>query len=267
MRNNQSKGKKKPVLIHKPYQKGRAVSALAAKRGLKVLVYQIALVFIFLFIGQMLLVESAPLRIVLNLLVVLGFFMLMVNEGSRAGLDDVAYAQIALNRTVDGKPLDDKDLARCYHPLKGVFTVVLGMLPLIIIALVFSAIAREQVYTLGGLPSWVQGYERRADVGLALSYYHETSAIGLEAILRIVIRLLLFPYVNMAGTDAAGMLLTLERLSPLLILIIPMGYAVGYLRGPALRAQVHGAISTDAKRRKRREKKAIVQRKEPRNLV
>ena len=90
MRNNQSKGKKKPVLIHKPYQKGRAVSALAAKRGLKVLVYQIALVFIFLFIGQMLLVESAPLRIVLNLLVVLGFFMLMVNEGSRAGLDDVA---------------------------------------------------------------------------------------------------------------------------------------------------------------------------------
>ena len=47
MRNNQSKGKKKPVLIHKPYQKGRAVSALAAKRGLKVLVYQIALVFIF----------------------------------------------------------------------------------------------------------------------------------------------------------------------------------------------------------------------------
>ena len=37
MRNNQSKGKKKPVLIHKPYKKGRAVSALAAKRGLKVL--------------------------------------------------------------------------------------------------------------------------------------------------------------------------------------------------------------------------------------
>ena len=267
MHNNQSKVKKKPVLIHKPYQKGRCISALAARRGLKVLVYQIALVFIFLFIGQMLLVESAPLRAVLNLLVVLGFFMLMVNEGSKTGLDDVTYAEIALNRTGNGSTLDDKDLARCYHPLKGVFTVLSGMLPLIIVALVFSVIASEQVYTLGGLPSWVQGYERRADVGLALSYYHETSGIGLESILRIVIRLLLFPYVNMVGTEAAGPLLAVERLSPLLILIIPMGYAVGYLRGPSLRAQVHGAISTDAKRRMRREKKARVQRKEPKKLV
>ena len=267
MQKKQSKAGKKPELIHKPYQKGRLSAGLAFRRGFRVLIYQIALIFIFLFIGQALLSQSAPLRIALNLLVVFGFFMLMYSEGSRAGLDDVAYAEIALSRSESGKALDNKDLARCYHPLKGLMTVLYGMLPLIIIAVVFALIARKQVYVLGGLPSWLQGYERRADIGLALSYYHETQAIGAESILRIVIRLLLFPYVNMVGTDSASALLVLEKLSPLLLLIIPMGYAAGYLRGPALRAQVHGAIKADTKRRIRREKKARVQRKEPRKLV
>lgn len=267
MQKNPSKAKKKPELIFKPYQTGRCSSGLAVRRGLRVLIYQVALIFIFLFIGQVLLSQSAPIRISLNLLVVFGFFMLMYNEGSRAGLEDVAYAEIARGRRDAGKALDKNDLARCYHPLKGVFTVLYGMLPLFLIALVFAFITREQIYVLGGLPSWLQGYERRADIGLALSYYHETQAVGIESILRILVRLLLFPYVNMIGTDSAGALLLLEQLSPLLILVIPMGYAAGYLRGPHLRARVHGAISADTKRRIRREKKARVQRKEPKKLV
>lgn len=267
MQANKSKPKQKPALIHKPYQKGNPMSAMAARRGLRVLVYQVALVFIFLFIGQVLLSDYAPLRIGLNLLVVLGFFMLMYNEGGKAGVDDVAFAEITLGRVESSKELTAADANRCYHPMKGFFTVIAGMLPLILLALVFAVLTKEQVYTLGALPSWVLGYEQRADVGLALSYYRDTQGLGIESILRIVIRLLLFPYVNMIGADSASAMLWLERFSPLLILIIPMGYAFGYLRGPALRAQVHGAIKADAKRRKRREKKAIMQRKEPKNLV
>lgn len=262
---NKSKPGNAPV--YKPYLKGRAASRLAAKRGLRVLVYQIALVFIFLFIGQVLLVQSLVLRLALNLLVVLGFFMLMSSEGSRAGLDDVAFAEIAHGRRESGKEVDRADLDRCYHPLKGFFTVLCGMLPLLIVALVFAVIASEQRYALGGLPSWLGAYERRAEIGLALSYYHEAQSLGLESILRIIIRLLLFPYVNMVGTDSPSLLLMVERLSPLLLLIIPMGYAAGYLRGPALRARVHGAISADSRRRVRREKRVRVQRKEPKNLV
>lgn len=267
MQNKQLKGKKKPAPVHKPYQKGKAASALAARRGLRLLVYQVALVFIFLFIGQVLLTDSIFLRISMNLLVVAGFFILMYNDGAKAGLDDVSFAEIALGRSQAGKQPDKKDLARCYHPLKGVFTVLCGMLPLILLAVVFAVMAKEQVYTLGGLPSWLEGYQRRADIGLALRYYQDTQGLELEGILRIIVRLLLFPYVNLVGTESAAVLLTLERLSPLLILIIPMGYALGYRRGPSLRAQVHGAINADTKRRMRREKKERAQRKEPKKLV
>ncbi len=253
--------------VRKPFLKGRAFSPQCWKRGLRVLVYQVALIFIFLFIGQVLLTDSVPLRIVLNLLVVAGFFMLMHGEGSRAGLDDVAFAEIALGRRESGKEIEKRDLDRCYHPLKGLFTVLVGMLPLLLVAVVFAFITREQTYVLGGLPSWLSAYEQRADVGLALSYYHEAQGMGIESVLRIIVRLLLFPYINMVGTDSSSLLLLVERLSPLLMLVIPMGYAVGYLRGPALRARVHGAIKADAQRRVRREKKARAQRKAPKSLV
>lgn len=267
MQGNQKKINQQEELVRKPYLKGKANSPLCARRGLRVLVYQIALVFIFLFIGQVLLTQSVPLRIALNLLVVFGFFMLMYSEGSRAGLDDVAFSEIALGRQQNGKQIEKKELERCYHPAKGLWTVLYGMLPLLLLALAFAFLTREQKYVLGGLPSWVSAYERRADIGLALGYYHEAQSIGLEAILRIIIRLLLFPYINMAGTDSSSLLLLLERLSPLLILIIPMGYAFGYLRGPVLRARVHGAIKADTKRRIRREKKARLLRREPKKLV
>lgn len=268
MQNKQSKAKKQIVLIHKPYLKGPWHSAFAIKRGFRILGYQIVLVFIFLFIGQLLMVQSVWLRILLNLAVILSFCSLMYADGSRAGLDDVAFAQISLSRKDGGKQLTLGELARCYHPGKGFYSVFMGMLPFILLALIFAFITREQYYTLGGLPGWVQSFERRADIGLALAYYHENQGLGFVGILRIIIRLLLFPYINMVGTDSSKSLLLLEQLSPLLIMIIPTSYAFGYLRGPALRARVHGAISSDVRRRKRREKKAQDQcRQQPKKLV
>ncbi|NLC32660.1 MAG: hypothetical protein GX781_05130 [Clostridiales bacterium] len=268
MQNKPSKSKKQTISIKKPYLKGLWHSAFATKRGFRILGYQVILVFIFLFIGQILMVKSDLLRIFLNLSVILSFCSLMYADGSRSGLDDVSYAEIALNRKQEGKQLTPSELARCYHPGKGFYSVMVGMLPFFILAVVFAVMTKEQFYSLGGLPSWVQTFERRADIGLALSYYHESQSLGFVGILRIIIRLLLFPYINMVGTESSAALLLLERLSPLLIMIIPTSYALGYLKGPSLRARVHGSISVDAKRRKRREKKAQVQRKQqPKKLV
>ena len=263
MQNKPAKSKKPVVLINKPFLKGPWHSSFAMKRGFRILGYQVILVFIFLFIGQILMVESVLLRVFLNLSVILSFCSLMYVDGSRAGLEDVSYAEIVYNRKEDGKQLTVSELARCYNPGKGFYSVIVGMLPFFILAIIFAVITKEQFYTLGGLPAWVQTFERRADIGLALAYYHESQGLGFVGILRIIIRLLLFPYINMVGTESSAALLLLERLSPLLIMIIPTSYALGYLRGPSLRARVHGSISADKKRRKRREKKAQAQRKQP----
>lgn len=267
MQGKPRKSKQKAAFIYKPYLKGNWRSVLAAKRGLRILVYQVAFIFAYLFIGQVLLFNAMVWRVLANLLVLLAFGALLYNDGARMGMEDVTFAEIALARREAGKEVTSVELDRCYHPLKGFFTVLVGTLPLILLSLVFALIATEQHYRLGSLPGWVAGFERRADVGLALQYYHEHQGIGLEGILRIVVRLLLFPFVNMIGTSSSAALLWLERLSPLLVCLIPLGYAFGYLQGPRLRAGVHGAISTDARRRVRRQKKERAQRQQPRNLV
>lgn len=264
-----AKGKEKKTLVYKPYLKGTWHSGLAARRGLKLLTYHLVFVFVYLFIGQALLFDAVVLRVLINLMVVLGFGALLFSEGAKTGLDDVAFAEIALQRQESGKPIEKKEKDRCYHPLKGLFTALAGSLPLVLIALAFAFMTSLQVHQLSGLPAWVQAYERRADVGLALRYYHETGAFSLVDALRIFVRLSIFPFINMAGTGSARTLLLLERLSPLLVLIIPTGYALGYLQGRRLRAGVHGAISTDSRRRIQRERRERRrrQRQEPTRLV
>lgn len=263
----QGKKTDRPSLIYKPYLPGNWYSGVAARRGLKILGYQLIFIFVYLFLGQILLFDVAWLRVLLNAVFVLAFAGLLYADGAKVGLDDVSFAEIALQRKESGKEITKAEVDRCYHPLKGVFTMAVGILPLLLIALVFALITREQVYRLGGLPSWLAGFERRADIGLALQYYHEAPQVGLEDVLRIIVRLSIFPFVNMVGTDSAGALHFLERLSPLLILVIPSGYPIGYLQGRRLRASVHGAISTNAVKRQKRDRREKRRREKQENRL
>lgn len=259
---------KKPALVYKPYLEGRWLSLLAARRGLRVLVYLLLFTLVYLFIGQALMFDNLVLRILLNVMVLLGFAGLLFNEGGKAGLDDVAFSEIALQRQEAGKLISEAERQRCFHPLKGFFTAFVGVLPLLLLALVFSFITSEVHYQLGGLPSWLQGFERRADVGQALAYYHEPGKFGLVDTLRVIVRLAIFPFVNMVGTGSSKAMLTLERLSPLLVLLLPLGYGLGYTQGKKLRARVHGAISTDTRRRVQKERRERRRRRqEPNQLV
>ena len=264
-----SKGRQKQTLVYKPFLLGNRSSALAAKRGIKLLAYQLVFVFVYLFIGQALLFDQFLLRILINLLIVLGFGGILYNDGAKAGLDDVSFAEIALQRQQNGKAINKLERDRCFHPAKGFFSMLAGTLPLILFCLVFAFMTKLQVYRLGGLPDWVQAYERRADVGLALNYYHQGNAFSLVDVMRVAVRLLVFPYINIAGTGSNYTMLWLERLSPLLVCIIPLGYSFGYLQGRRLRAGVHGAIIANRAKhiRKQKRERRRLQRQEPNNLV
>ena len=261
-------GKQNPTLVYKPYLKGRAVSLLAARRGLRILAYLLVFVLVYLFIGQALMFDSLILRLLLNIAALLGFAGLLFNDGAKMGLDDVSFAEIALQRKESGKEVSDAELDRCFHPMKGFFTAAVGVLPIFLLALIFAFLTKEVTYSLGGLPNWLQGFERRADVGQALAYYHEPGHFGLVDTLRVIIRLCIFPFINIAGTESARTLLLLERLSPLLVLVLPGAFGLGYMQGHMLRARVHGAIKSDTRRRVQRERKERKRRRqEPNQLV
>ena len=76
-------------------------------------------------------------------------------------------------------------------------------------------------------------------------------------ILRMVDRILIFPFANIATVDNKDALLLMDRLSPLLVCLPALGYPLGYLTGPRSRALVHGDIRSNEKRNQRRRNRAI----------
>ena len=57
------------------------------------------------------------------------------------------------------------------------------------------------------------------------------------------------PFVSMANNAGAEVMLTVERLSPLLILLVPSLYGFGYVQGKNNRIQINKAIHSNAKRK------------------
>lgn len=256
------------LLVYKPYLKGLPVSALAARRGLRPFSYLLISAVLYFFLGQLLSVEYAWFRLIINLVVIFAFAFLMYSDGVGAGEGDVAFAEIALSRPKEGKAILKADLARCYHPSKGFFTVIIGSLPIILLCLVYAFMAKEDTYTLGVLPSWVSSFENKPDVGPALAYYHDRAGFQLADLLRLLTRLMIFPYINLIGADNSAAVVWIERLSPILVYLIPMAYGVGYLQGPRYRARIHGGIKSNQQRAQRKQKhRKEAARQKPKQLV
>ena len=255
---NKSKNTAKPV--YKPYLRGTVVSRLAAKRSLHIMLLMALLAFFGALISGVLSLENTALRFIMNAFIVAMGASLLYNNGARQGENDVAFGEIALKHQNEGTEVTAKEKDACYHPCKGFFTALVGAAPFLLIAIVYALIAEKQTYTLGVLPNWVQSYETWDDIGPALAYYHETASATLGDWLRVIVRLMLFPFMNMFGGSDYSKLYVLDRISPLLTLILPTFYGLGYLRGPYLRALVHGNIRLARRRQNRDQRKAREQR-------
>ncbi|MDD4081374.1 MAG: hypothetical protein PHP02_08210 [Eubacteriales bacterium] len=260
-------GKKSPKLVFKPWLLGRWASPLAARRGGRIVGYVAMSAFVFFFMGQLMAMDIAWLRILINL-VVLGLMGLVYySDGARMGEGDVAFAEIAHARREEGKAIPQKDLDRCFHPAKGFFTALVGVAPFVLICLIYAPLAKLAAYSLGVLPSWLEGYQTRADIGLALSYYQQQPSFGFADALRLIVRLLVFPFVNLVGAENAAGVLWVERLSPLLVMLAPLWYGMGYRRGEKLRAMVHGGIAANRSRKRRGDTRAKQAAREPKQLL
>ena len=262
------KSSQKIELVKKPYLKGSVFSPRIIKTGLKLLAYELLFVFLNLLLGSALSFEgSLFLRIATNALLVAACAAIVYMDGARAGDADVAFAEIAYGRKESGKEIASSDLDRCYHPGKGFATVAVGTSIIFIIAAVYALIAEKQVYTLQALPSWVSAFSSQQEIALPLQYYSTPYSMQLVDVLRIIIRACIYPFVNMAGIRNKDALLLIDRLSPLLILIPHLFYAIGYLQGPRSRAMVHGSIASNTRKKQRRDKRERKARQEKTNQL
>jgi hypothetical protein len=199
--------------------------------------------------------DSLVLRIVLGLAIVGLAVLYFYYQGANAGQSDAAFAEIMYLRDADGKPVSAAERGRCYHPGKGFFAAMLGALPFVLLALVFALMAQKEQYSLGVLPSWMTPFTRQSGIGDALAYYAQREGVTVLVVLKIITRSMTMPFVNVAIRLGADAVLWCERLSPLWVLLAPLGYGIGYRQGPALRNRINTGIAIGDQRKKRREKR------------
>ena len=257
MQTQSKNAKNKMPLVFKPYLKGNLIDGAAVKHGLRLMAYYLMFVFVYLIVGSALQFGNFAVRTAMNLVIVLICAMIVYMDGSRLGENEVAFGEIAYARQESGKTVDTKDKERCFHPGKGWMIALIGAIPVILITLPHALTATKQVYILQSLPRWVGGYASQEEIAAPLSYYTREGGLGILDILRMVARVLIFPFANIATVDRPDLLLLFDRLSPILASLPLLGFPIGYLTGPRSRAMIHRGISSSNKRAQRKKKKAL----------
>lgn len=256
MQNKTNKKKKGMKPIYLPYLRGNVYSRTAVKRSVKIAGFMLMFMFVYLLLGGAMTFDNVFLRVTANVLLLAMGGIVLYGEGANQGETDVGFAEIVQKRLDEGKNVPKSEHDLCYHPLKGALSAAIAALPFFAVCAVFAVIAQKQHYELGVLPSWVSSYDSQSEVAQALAFYQEVTPLSLETILRVIVRLINFPYVTMLDVNSYDSMYLLDKLSPLLCLTLPACYAIGYLRGPYLRALVHGNIRQSNRKHNKQEKRA-----------
>ncbi len=252
----QSKNNKKPTPVVKPILKGswhgREALKLAPKRTLSTFLIGLMYVFCSVMAGF----DQPVLKIIVSLAIIGVAFYFQYAKGMEFGEKDAAFAEIMYERQQEGRTISDEDRNRCFHPLRGIYATLLGVLPFMILCIIYAFMAKRWAYTLGVLPGWMDNMLLHDEMKDALSYYTQTAAFGAEDALKIIVRCLIMPFINIADVFGHDAVLLTERLSALFVLVAPMGFGAGYSRGHVLRTRINTGIQQGVEKKKRKERKA-----------
>lgn len=214
--------------------------------------------------------SSLLLRLLLNSAVIILALYILYNNGAKRGAEDVTKGEILWQKKEKGQYFSDSEKEMSFHVLKGFVNGMLGSIPFIILGIVLAFNTTIQMTESGALPSWMQAYTNRNDIGKALVNYLQPEGMNIIDFIRMIVRITILPFVNIVGTGNKTGVLWIERLSPIILMLPALSYGAGYMSGRSIRAQVHTAINENERKRIRREKKKtrnIIQtRKEPDKL-
>ena len=248
---------KKPVTpVVKPFLTGSVTDEHTLASALGILGTLVIIAVMTFLVCSMLTMKNAALRIILNAAVELLALFILYNSAIGKGAEAVARGEILYQKQEKGQTFADSERAICFHPLKGYVTAALGTVPILLCAILLAILAQRQTTSAGTLPGWLSTYQRRSDIGDPLVAYTIQSGMSLEDILRLIVRIVLMPFVSMIGAENRDGLLLMERLSPLLVLLPACAYGTGYLQGRQERTKIHTGIAASNRARAKKERKA-----------
>ena len=268
----QKKGtNQKPVeLVRKPIIPGSWHGKDAWKLAFKRVLSMLAISFVYLLAGAFLSFNNIWARLIISALIVFTVTYYQYASGITQGQADATYGEILYNRKENGHEVTKEDADRSFHRFKGLFAVAVGCIPFVLFTVVFACLTRPATYRLGALPAWTASMMEQTEFGSALAYYNSQPGMNALDVMRIIARAMIMPFINVATAMGADAALMAERLSPLFILIAPLGYGLGYTQGLIARARINTGIKMGDDKKKRRERKKRKQRqrsKTPERLI
>ena len=258
---NKSKKPVKPV--EKPFLTGSPADERTVRSALAFFGVMILTVFVSFLVCTMMNMGSDLLRIGLNLAVVILVMFIFYNNAVSRGAEAVARGEILWQRQGEGLPVSASAAAVGFHPLKGYLTGFLGTPPFLIAAAVLAVVTKKQTTGYGALPGWMSAFQQRSEIGDALVAYTAREGLQFTDILRLLVRIVIMPFISMTGSENRDGLLLAERLSPLLTLLPALAFGTGYLQGRRERTRIHTGIAENRRsraRKEKRERKARTQR-------
>ncbi len=240
----------------KPYLTGAVTDEYTLRNALKFFFMLLLIMFMTFLVCSMTGFQSAVLRIVVNTAVELLVLTVLYSKGADLGEEAVARGEILYQHEQKGVSISKNERMIPYHPAKGFVTGIIGSSILIICAVLLAATAEKQMTGAGVLPSWTDAFMRRTEFRDAVVQYAQPVSAGFTDFLRIAVRIMMMPFISLAGSENKDLLLLFEKLSPLFVLLPAFAYGAGYMQGPARRSRIHTEIAENARKRKVREKRA-----------
>ena len=272
MTNSCRTSSKPPVReVRKPFLTGKAVDGNTLRNSLAFFGTLIVVFFVAFIACASATFGSIILRIALNLAVIFLILMIFYNNGAGKGAEAVTRGEILYQKEETGQTVSESERKAAYHPFKGFVTGLLGTIPFFFLAVVLALNTQLQMTQSGTLPSWMQAFTRRGDIGSALVHYTQPEGMALIDYIRIAVRICILPFVNIVSSGSKEGMLLLERLSPLILLLPAAAYGTGYRTGRKIRTRIHTAISENNRKRMRKERKkrsarTAARRNEPEKL-
>ena len=246
----------KPVtVVRKPTLIGSWHGRDAIRQGFRVMVSILFVSFLYVALSLLLSFDVLVLRVLTGMVLVSIAMFYLYTQGVAVGQNDAAFGEIMYLRQAEGKAISTADMQRCFHPFKGLCSALIGALPYVLLALPFALTTTAETYTLGVLPSWMAPYTHQSGIGDALAFYAQRSGIGLMTVMRIAVRSMTMPFIQVALAMGRDAVLLAERLTPLWVLVAPVGYALGYAQGINVRARVNTGIAIGDQRKKHKARK------------
>lgn len=246
-------------VVTAPFLKGQPWDHTSIKTSLGLFGSQAAIMLGYLILGAVMLWGNQVVRVIINLIIYLLVLMCYFQAGTTRGASAVNQGEMLFNRQKRDGKIEKKELDMAYHPAKGFLMGIAGCIPFFICAVILAATASEVTSTIGGLPSWVSGIHTD-EFKDGIAFYSMQDPINVTDVMRVVIRLLIMPLVNIFDSSNAGSMLLMERLSPLFVMIPGVMYGAGYIRGKAVRTAVHSAVAAGKKKRAKKERRERKQR-------